>query len=168
MIAGLAACELIPTLIEKLLFFCFSACQVQQKLDFGTASEVGCDPLLRERIWQQLVQFADQEQITILITTHYIEEARRSHLVGFMKKGYLMSENTPENLYQMYETKSLERIFYQLCVNEKLRKGSILKRIESKNAEKSLLKKRESQSQPRPQQSADELRRNFYFYGFEP
>lgn len=125
---------------------------------------VGCDPLLRERIWNLLAQFAERQRITVLITTHYIEEARRSHLVGFMKKGLLMAENTPANLYAHFETQSLERIFYQLCVNDKMRKGSVAPR--DANAGKTL-KKSQSQLRSARRQSEHEMRQNFYFHQFE-
>ena len=66
-----------------------------------------------------LGDFSNKSKMTVIITTHYIEEAKRSSLVGFMKKGALMAENTPENLFKNYETRSLESIFYQLCLSDK-------------------------------------------------
>ncbi|CAG2179399.1 unnamed protein product [Oppiella nova] len=42
---------------------------------------VGTDPVLRERIWEHLVVLSRKESTTIIITTHYIEEARRAHVV---------------------------------------------------------------------------------------
>ena len=83
--------------------------------------------MLRERIWKLLVNFSTNFKMTVIITTHYIEEAKRSTLVGFMKKGFLMSEQTPENLFQNYATRSLETIFYRLCLSDKKRKNSEIK-----------------------------------------
>ena len=37
---------------------------------------VGVDPLLRQRIWDHLVGISSTNNTTIIITTHYIEEAR--------------------------------------------------------------------------------------------
>jgi ABC-type multidrug transport system ATPase subunit len=102
--------------------------------------------------------------MTIIITTHYIEEARRSHLVGFMKKGFLMAENTPEALYEAYETRTLERIFYLLCRNEKMRKSSTVKRNSTGGK---TLKKSQSQLQRALSQSEEERRKNFHFHNFE-
>ena len=50
---------------------------------------VGVDPLLRRCIWNHLLEISHQSQIstTIVITTHYIEEARQADVVGMMRFG---------------------------------------------------------------------------------
>lgn len=55
---------------------------------------------------------------TILITTHYIEEAKRADMIGFLRKGQLLVEQTPKSLMKKYETSSLEQIFFQLCLEQ--------------------------------------------------
>lgn len=42
---------------------------------------VGVDPLLRQNIWNYLVQICKDSNKTIILTTHYIEEARQAHSV---------------------------------------------------------------------------------------
>lgn len=37
---------------------------------------VGLDPILRERIWQFLVETTLNSKIAVIITTHYIDEAK--------------------------------------------------------------------------------------------
>lgn len=44
---------------------------------------VGVDPLLRQSIWNHLVHITKTGQKTVIITTHYIEEARQSHTVRY-------------------------------------------------------------------------------------
>lgn len=44
---------------------------------------VGVDPLLRQSIWNHLVHITKAGQKTVIITTHYIEEARQAHTVRF-------------------------------------------------------------------------------------
>lgn len=90
---------------------------------------VGVDPILRQRIWKILENLAKKEQITIIITTHYIEETKSSDLVGFMRKGEILIENRPSTLLQMYEVQSLEEVFYQLCISQK-KHAKELKRID--------------------------------------
>lgn len=43
---------------------------------------VGLDPVLRQNIWDYLVELAEKEKKTIIITTHYIEEAKQAHCVS--------------------------------------------------------------------------------------
>ena len=43
---------------------------------------VGVDPLLRQSIWNHLVQITKDGNKTVIITTHYIEEARQAHAVS--------------------------------------------------------------------------------------
>lgn len=44
---------------------------------------VGVDPLLRQSIWNHLVHITKAGQKTVIITTHYIEEARQAHTVSW-------------------------------------------------------------------------------------
>jgi ABC-type multidrug transport system ATPase subunit len=41
---------------------------------------VGVDPILRERIWDHLVEVTSKASMAVIITTHYIEEARQANL----------------------------------------------------------------------------------------
>ncbi|CAF4450624.1 unnamed protein product, partial [Adineta steineri] len=43
---------------------------------------VGVDPLLREKIWSHLIHISQTSRTTIIITTHYIEEARKANRVN--------------------------------------------------------------------------------------
>jgi len=43
---------------------------------------VGVDPLLRQIIWNYLNKITRKDNKTVIITTHYIEEARNAHTVG--------------------------------------------------------------------------------------
>lgn len=44
---------------------------------------VGVDPLLRQNIWNHLVDITKHGKTTVIITTHYIDETRQAHLVSF-------------------------------------------------------------------------------------
>ena len=43
---------------------------------------VGVDPMLRQSIWNHLIRLSTEQKKTILITTHYIEEARQANTVS--------------------------------------------------------------------------------------
>ncbi|CAG2120454.1 unnamed protein product, partial [Medioppia subpectinata] len=76
---------------------------------------VGVDPMLRERVWQHLVLLAKQEKTTILITTHYVEEARRAHVIALMRSGRLLVEQSPQYLLNHFDVITLEEVFLNVC-----------------------------------------------------
>ncbi len=53
---------------------------------------------------------------TIIITTHYIEEAKKANCLGFMRQGHIIEENSPEFLIQKYQKTDLEDIFYTISL----------------------------------------------------
>uniref|UniRef100_A0A667XH95 ATP-binding cassette, sub-family H, member 1 n=1 Tax=Myripristis murdjan TaxID=586833 RepID=A0A667XH95_9TELE len=44
---------------------------------------VGVDPVLRAKIWQHLVEIVKTGKVSVIITTHYIEEARQANVVRY-------------------------------------------------------------------------------------
>lgn len=87
---------------------------------------VGVDPLLRQSIWKHLVTLAETEKITVLITTHYIEEARQANVVGLMRHGKLLAEDSPDNLMAEFLMDSLEDVFLKLCISDSSRRANKL------------------------------------------
>ncbi|XP_045524939.1 ABC transporter G family member 23 isoform X3 [Pieris brassicae] len=75
---------------------------------------VGVDPLLRQSIWTHLVRITSSGDKTVIITTHYIEEARQAHCIGLMRSGRLLAEDPPQALLRMYNCISLEDVFLKL------------------------------------------------------
>ncbi|XP_059488543.1 ABC transporter G family member 20 isoform X1 [Neocloeon triangulifer] len=75
---------------------------------------VGVDPLLRQSIWNHLVQITKDGNKTVIITTHYIEEARQAHTIGLMRNGRLLAEESPHVLLSMYGCPTLEEVFLKL------------------------------------------------------
>lgn len=87
---------------------------------------VGVDPLLRQSIWKHLVTLAQTEKITVVITTHYIEEARQANVVGLMRHGKLLAEDSPDNLMRQHHMDNLENVFLKLCISDSSRKAAKL------------------------------------------
>nr|AHK05671.1 ATP-binding cassette transporter sub-family H 88708 [Tigriopus japonicus] len=81
---------------------------------------VGVDPLLRQCIWTHLLEIskASHLQTTIVITTHYIEEARQANVVGMMRFGKLLAEGSPAKLLELYHMPNLEDVFLHLCLGD--------------------------------------------------
>lgn len=60
---------------------------------------LGLDPQTRERIWDYIKKMARQEQTTVVLTTHYMEEAERvCDRVGIIDHGQIIVLDTPDNL----------------------------------------------------------------------
>ena len=76
---------------------------------------VGVDPMLRQNIWKHLLHLSKVNNKTIIITTHYIEEAKQANRVGFMRAGRLLAEERPSTLLTKYGLDSLEDVFLRLC-----------------------------------------------------
>jgi len=61
----------------------------------------GVDPVARRDFWDLIYLLASQGT-TILITTHYMDEAEHCHKVGFMNRGKLLAFDTPHALRATY------------------------------------------------------------------
>jgi len=59
----------------------------------------GLDPEARAAMWEELERLAAAESLTILLTTHYLEEADRlARRVAIVSRGRVVVEGTPEAL----------------------------------------------------------------------
>uniref|UniRef100_A0A3B3HT82 ATP-binding cassette, sub-family H, member 1 n=1 Tax=Oryzias latipes TaxID=8090 RepID=A0A3B3HT82_ORYLA len=76
---------------------------------------VGVDPVLRAKIWQHLVEIVKTGKVSVIITTHYIEEARQANVVGLMRNGHLLAEGHPDAVMKQHSATTLEHAFLQLC-----------------------------------------------------
>jgi ABC-2 type transport system ATP-binding protein len=60
----------------------------------------GLDPGARRDVWQYLRILRDQEQVTVLVTTHLMEEAERCDRLAILNEGKLVALGTPTELKQ--------------------------------------------------------------------
>jgi ABC-2 type transport system ATP-binding protein len=59
----------------------------------------GLDPEARAAMWEELERLAADTGLTILLTTHYLEEADRlADRLAIMSRGRIVAEGTPESL----------------------------------------------------------------------
>ena len=79
---------------------------------------VGVDPELRVTFWEYFEQLRDSG-VAILMTTHYMDEARRCNRIGFMHKGRLIAEGSPQKLLELSDTDSLEDAFLEFSRTNK-------------------------------------------------
>jgi ABC-2 type transport system ATP-binding protein len=59
----------------------------------------GLDPEARADMWQEITRLAREERITILLTTHYLEEADRlASQLAIVDRGRIVAEGSPDEL----------------------------------------------------------------------
>jgi ABC-2 type transport system ATP-binding protein len=69
------------------------------KVLFLDEPTTGLDPEARVAMWVEVERLAAQESLTILLTTHYLEEADRlAERVAIVSRGKIVVEGTPEEL----------------------------------------------------------------------
>ncbi len=78
---------------------------------------VGIDPELRFTFWAHF-RALKKKGTTILITTHYMDEARRCDRIGFIRKGRIIAEGNPAELLSKTKTDSLEDAFVEFSKQE--------------------------------------------------
>ena len=59
---------------------------------------VGLDPQTRSSIWAYIHELKRQEDITIFMTTHYMDEAEYCDRIAIMDQGRIVALDTPEAL----------------------------------------------------------------------
>ena len=91
-------------------------------LDEPTA---GVDIELRLELWHY-VQRINQEGTTILLTTHYLEEAEQlCNKIAFIAAGQIAAEGTTEELAERYDVANLEDAYLALVGRKELSRSHI-------------------------------------------
>lgn len=75
---------------------------------------VGLDVILRAQIWKFLLDITINEKKSVVITTHYIEEAMQAHRLGVMRNGKIIVEENPRKVMTRYDSESLEEAVYKV------------------------------------------------------
>ncbi len=78
---------------------------------------VGVDPKLRANFWKYFNKLKENGT-TVIITTHYMDEARNCDRVGFMRQGKLIAEGVPKQLMLDTGTDNLEDAFLYYATDE--------------------------------------------------
>ena len=76
-------------------------------LDEPTA---GVDPVSRRIFWEMIYSLA-REGITVLVTTHYMDEASSCDLLCFIFNGKIMAAGAPKELIEKEQVGNLEDVF---------------------------------------------------------
>jgi len=83
------------------------------RLAFLDEPTAGVDPKLRRAFWDHFNQLAEQD-VTLVVTTHLVEEALRCHVVGFLNAGRLLTQGTPDEILAETDADNLDDAFIAL------------------------------------------------------
>jgi ribosome-dependent ATPase len=73
----------------------------------------GVDPIARDRFWEQLIRLSRDENVTIFLSTHFVNEAERCDRVSLMHAGRILAMDTPAAIAEPHDA-SLEEAFISL------------------------------------------------------
>ena len=96
---------------QRLALACATAHRPQVLfLDEPTA---GVDPAARRRFWELIYELAARGT-TILVTTHYMDEAARCQRLAFLSRGHLIAVGTPDEVTRHFGQPTIEDVFIEL------------------------------------------------------
>jgi len=72
---------------------------------------VGIDPELRLTVWKELLRLKTEENKTIIVTTHVMEEAERCDYIAMVRDGRIITKGTPSELKSTYQTDNFDEVF---------------------------------------------------------
>lgn len=86
----------------------------EPELLFLDEPTVGVDPELRASFWRYF-SVMKQAGVTIVMTTHYMDEAQHCDRIGLVRQGKVIAEGTPESITAQTGTPNLEEAFLALA-----------------------------------------------------
>lgn len=92
------------------------ACALVGKPRFLVLDEptVGLDPVTREGLWQEFRRLRDEENTTIIVSSHVLDEAGRCDDLLFMREGRFIWSGEPEELLTHTNTSTFDEAFLHI------------------------------------------------------
>jgi ABC-2 type transport system ATP-binding protein len=96
---------------QRLALACATAHEPEMLfLDEPTA---GVDPAARRAFWKSIYELASRGT-TILVTTHYMDEASRCQRLAFLSRGHLIGLGTVAEILAQFNQPTIEDVFIEL------------------------------------------------------
>lgn len=83
----------------------------------------GVDPIARDNFWQLMIDLARQDQVTIFISTHFMNEAERCDRISLMHAGKVLVSDTPAQIVANQQAEELEQAFIRYLEQAGARDG---------------------------------------------
>lgn len=85
------------------------------KILFLDEPTLGLDPQSRNQLWTHVRQLNAAENVTVFLTTHYMDEADRvAHRIAVIDHGKIVAQGSPAELKEQTKSESLEQAFLAL------------------------------------------------------
>ncbi len=68
----------------------------------------GVDPVTRQDFWRLIIRLLSEEDLAVLVSTPYMDEAARCNRMGFLRRGRLIREGTPRQLRALLAERIVE------------------------------------------------------------
>jgi ABC-2 type transport system ATP-binding protein len=82
---------------------------------------VGVDPELRRSFWDYFAQL-NKEGVTIIVSTHHLDEASRCTRLGLMRGGMLLAHDSPQELLRRSGQDNMEDAFLHFASRQEVQK----------------------------------------------
>ena len=79
---------------------------------------VGIDPELKLSIWAELLRLKNEEEKTIIVTTHVMDEAVKCDYVAMVRDGRILTSGTPNELKALFKTDDFDEVFLKAGVKQ--------------------------------------------------
>ena len=91
------------------------ACATTHRPDLVFLDEptAGVDPASRRLFWQ-LIHREVKAGMTVLVTTHYMDEAEQCGQLAFLSRGHLIGFGTPKEITERFDLPTVEDVFIEL------------------------------------------------------
>ncbi|MCD0500399.1 ribosome-associated ATPase/putative transporter RbbA [Achromobacter sp. MY14] len=77
----------------------------------------GVDPVARDNFWRLLISLAREDQVTIFISTHFMNEAQRCDRMSLMHAGKVLVSASPAEIIRIRGAQSLEEAFIAYLID---------------------------------------------------
>jgi ABC-2 type transport system ATP-binding protein len=86
----------------------------EPKIVFLDEPTGGVDPITRRQFWDMIYEAADRN-VTVFVTTHYMDEAEYCHRISMMVDGRIAALDTPDNLKKQFGVDTMHDVFVKLA-----------------------------------------------------
>lgn len=86
----------------------------EPKIVFLDEPTGGVDPVTRRQFWDMIYEAA-HKGVTVIVTTHYMDEAEYCSRISMMVDGRIACLDTPDNLKKLYNVSNMHEVFVKIA-----------------------------------------------------